>query len=565
MNDNFEQMTEDLFLSLERYWLILVWVLFAVTVALWSVNLSAIPVSDSEAQLAIAASKIASREEVGNSILPIYTGLTGMLNYVFGTSDFWSRALPILFGSSLVFIPGLWKRELGFRRVVFLSLAVSLTPVLTYYSRTITSPVFAVSTLVWLATLVRRQRWVSAGIAFAGFLLSGLMVVPLILLLLTGPLLSRTTRNLGQDSERCEFNLPKKGAIQFASGALVALLVISSSFLLNPAGISDLSSALLTFLEPLRDWQPLEIKRFVVLLFRYNLIPVIIWFIAVLKSGFFVETKRRVTKFWIIIGGFCILLAVFESGFWLPFNLIAWALGTVLFSNWKIFSAIRTKYSFVLVIFGIALLIYVSMVAKTLAATSLNQLSVALALAAGLILFGLAHLFVGLGWSGQASKSAALISISFLLIFSMLSANFHLVLANPKISATQYQRQPVYSGETLKRVLKEFQRMGSFKAGELMIRVDAQPVSPYLWLTREFTKLTADSAMLNAPVVISDVPNPGLILENDYRGMTLYDGRQIDWAKVKLGQLVAGIFDLELPTSTTQTYLWIDKINFTGN
>lgn len=565
MNDNFEQMTKKLFLSLECYWLILVWVLFAIPVALWSANLSAIPVSDSEAQLAITASNIASREEVGSSILPIYTGLTGMLSYVFGKSDFSSRVLPILFGSSLVFIPGLWKRELGFRRVVFLSLAVSLTPVLTYYSRAIASPVFAVSTLVWLVTLLKRQRWVCAGFALAGFLLSGSMAVPLILLLILGCLGSRAARNSGHDSERCEFTLPKKGAIKMVFAVLGALLLISSSFLLNPAGISDLSSALTTFLGPLRGWQPYEMKRFVLLLFRYNLIPVIIWLIVVIKTYVLGKTARRLTRFWAIIGGFCVIFAVFEPGFWLSFNLIAWLLGAVSFSNRKIFSAIKARYSFVLVIFGIGLLIYASIVAKTLATASLNQLSVVLALAAGLILFGLAHLFVGLGWSAQASKSAALLSISVLLIASMLSANFNLVLANPQISAAQYQRQPVYSGETLKRVLKEFQRTGSFKAGELAITVDAQPVSPYLWLTRKFTDLTGDSALLNAPIVISDVPNPGFVLKSNYRGMTLYDRRQIDWSKLGFGQLVAGIFDLELPTSITPTYLWVDKFYFAGN
>jgi hypothetical protein len=557
------QPANHLLAKLEPYWPTLLWLLFGLTVLLRLINLSHIPISADESDLALQTARIAKGQTGLASELPIYTGLTAVLFFIFGNANFWSRILPILVGSSLVFLPNLWKDQLDFKRVLLLNLAFSLMPTVTYFSRTIASPVFATAALLWLISLVRLRRWVLSGIAAACLWLSGSFALPLSLLALLGLVIARS---MTSDTEKSA-SKPSVGKIevlQFGSAWLVSVVLISTSFFLNPSGIGNIGIFFTTIPQLFRAWQPSELTRSTFLLLQYALIPLVFLILAWINFGKSSVETKSIQFVWLMMASLCLVLSFVNAGFLLPFSVLAWTLGIALINS-KDDQVVQKRAIFVpLVIFGSALLIYVSIVAKTWANATYNSLALGLATGAGVLLFALAHGFVGLGWSPSMAKRALLTSLTIVLLAGTLASTFRLILAEPEKSALYWQSTNVYPDSVLNPLLSEFQKSANFKAGELMFRADAKPSAPYEWITRDLTGLTESQQGALPSVIITTTDKPGSIIENSYRGMVLASAETTDWSMVNLKRLVAGLFGSDLPITKFQTYLWVEKYFFSG-
>lgn len=551
-------------IQLETFWPVLVWLLFGLTVLLRLVDLSQIPISESEANLALLSARVAQGQTGVASVLPVYTGVTTVLFFVFGNADFWVRILPIAAGSSLIFLPTLWRDRLGFKKVLALSVAFALVPAITYFSRTIASPIFATAALLWLISLIRLRRWAWAGVVTACLWLSGSFALPLSILAILGFLIAgQETSKVAQFAQ--DLRIEKYGLIRFGYSLLITLILISTSFFLNPSGLGDIGSFLTSSFDILRSWQPTELIRFAFLLLQYCLVPLFLFAWNWLNIGSRTNETRPHRMVWLEVATFALVFAIFNAGFLLPFSIIIWSMGINNFNErGKLLERKGTIY-LPLVFFGVALFVYVSFVAKTWANATYNTTGLGLAILAGLLLYAFAHGFVGLGWSSSLAKRAALTSLGVVLIAGTLAGTFRLVLAAPEKSALHWQNSSVFTDTVLNTLLNEFKESAKFEAGELLFRADTLPNVPYEWLTRNLTALRPQNREVKPQVIITATDTPGSGIESNYRGMVFTGSEKIDWANIDLKSFVAGIFGTDMPTVKNQDYLWVDNSFFSGN
>ncbi|HSN93560.1 MAG TPA: hypothetical protein VLR89_00700, partial [Anaerolineaceae bacterium] len=219
----------------------IVMVLFLLGLFLRLVKADAIPFTRVDADLAWQALEISKLRNSGTSPLALYTGLTGFLFWITSTSNFFARVIPALLGSSLVFIPYVILDRKYPNTLVGWSLLLTLDPVLIIYSRQLYGPILAISALFWTLVLLYKKKPILAGIAFGMALLAGkyfwLTGILVGIYLLINYLFNKTRF---RESNR----LFEKPSSKFLISTVLSCVLVSSSFLLNPSGLTGITSGL---------------------------------------------------------------------------------------------------------------------------------------------------------------------------------------------------------------------------------------------------------------------------------------------------------------------------------
>jgi hypothetical protein len=140
-------------------------------------NLGAFPLSNFEAGWALQALELSGRGQGGSPLSlgpnPGYSMLTGLLFFLFGSSNGLARLWPALAGALLVCLPLFFQRELGKKAALILAFGLALDPGLLAVSRQAGSAMPALSFgLLALGAAYRRQA-IRAGILGGLALLSG--------------------------------------------------------------------------------------------------------------------------------------------------------------------------------------------------------------------------------------------------------------------------------------------------------------------------------------------------------------------------------------------------------
>ena len=135
------------------------WVLlaFAIGLSLRLVLLGAIPTPKMNWYWSTRRCR-SQRVSTATSAVPVYSGLTGLLFFLFGPSNFLGRVLPALVGASLLLLPWLWKEQLGQKAALILCFALALDPTYLVFSRAIHGGIFAIAGLLWTLTLIKNDR-----------------------------------------------------------------------------------------------------------------------------------------------------------------------------------------------------------------------------------------------------------------------------------------------------------------------------------------------------------------------------------------------------------------------
>ncbi len=137
------------------------------------VNLGKIPLSDFEAKWALQALSVARGESLTIGSQPGYVLLSGLLFWLFHSSNFLARLLPALAGSALILAPLFFRPRLGRTPALILAFGLALDPGLVSISRLAGGPMLAAGCAVLAAGFAYRRRPIATGV-FAGLaLLSG--------------------------------------------------------------------------------------------------------------------------------------------------------------------------------------------------------------------------------------------------------------------------------------------------------------------------------------------------------------------------------------------------------
>ncbi|MCC7511870.1 MAG: hypothetical protein IT296_04385, partial [Anaerolineae bacterium] len=164
---------------------------FLIALGLRFVRLGELPLSDSEARLALDALHIAQGQYPALSSHVAYTSLTAVLFFIFGSFNFLARFWPALFGTALVFAPLLLRDRLTPRPALLLAFFFALDPALVSLSRQAGGPILAVTSSLLAAAFWTRSRPRLAGVFLALALLSGPALWPGLLGLLLAWMLAQ--------------------------------------------------------------------------------------------------------------------------------------------------------------------------------------------------------------------------------------------------------------------------------------------------------------------------------------------------------------------------------------
>ena len=176
-----------------RHETILYLLAFLLAFGLRFARLGELPLTDSEARLALDALSISQGGSPALSSHVAYTNLTAVLFFIFGGFNFLARFWPALAGSALVFVPLVFREQVRPRPALILAFFFAIDPAFVALSRQAGGPILTVAASLLAAGFWLRRQPRLAGIFLALALLSGPALWPGLLGLLLAWMLSRFT------------------------------------------------------------------------------------------------------------------------------------------------------------------------------------------------------------------------------------------------------------------------------------------------------------------------------------------------------------------------------------
>lgn len=549
----------------------LYWLAFLIALAFRLIQLGATPLTDSEAQFALQALRIAQGETPLLDPQPAYILFTSILFLVIEAANCMARFLPALAGSALVFAPYYFREKLKPLPSLILAFLIAFDPGLVALSRQAGGTILAVTFFFFAWGMWRNGRAVPAGIFAALALLSGPSIWSGVLMLgLTSLSLRGTIKHTAQNTLR----VPRNTLIALTS----TLLLAGTLFFTAPNGLSVLFNSIPAYL---RGWTSASVFSPGRVLFTFIVYEPLGIFLAVfaLIRGFRLKSVR-VTRLGLWLG-VSLLLAVFYR----QTSELAWVIVPLLILAARELSRALDIYRQERVEIGVVagailiLLIYIwfnvasiglnpyEQFISTTAPTSITILGRAVELSVNpryLVLIGASLILlvcislVAFGWSPRTARLGTTWSFSlFLGIYTLAAAWGASGQRIPNGVELWKPDQPPLHADLL---ISSVNDISLFSRGH----VQAQPVtvmgihSPALeWALRNHdVEIVSVLDPLNAPpIVITPLMNE-LGLPSAYRGQDFTWRQPPAWDTIQTPDWFRWLVYRQLPRETETIILW---------
>ncbi len=544
------------------------WFLLAIAIGfgLRLILLNSMTFTQNELGLVNLAWQISQKMSTETSSVPVYTGLTGFLFFLFGAGNFLGRLAPAIVGASVVALPWLWKQEFGHKTALILSFALALDPTYLVFSRAIRGGIFAVAGLLWAFTLLKQNKPLLAGVSLAFAFLSGSSFWSFLFLFGLTILIARFFRP-DLTKGRFTFNV-KNGEtawVSLAAGFVISSILILTSFLLDPSGLGGVASGIVEFVKSFTQSFEKPIYHLIYLLLAHSLLPLLVYLLGLIMLR---STKQAD---WYQIGSISIVISLiigllisresFEV-LLLPVA-ICWIGGAIWLGQWQFKLSESWFLTILLMGFVVAILTYLSVNLGRLSQLTLGTpqfWNIFLMLIAGIILLISAWWLVRFGWStGSGNQVFLLTFLGFLAITSLASSITGLHANQPVRSLEYLDNQLVLPNNDIETITNDFsltgktlQQWGGFDLIELP--------EEYSWYFRSFA-------------ISRNQPGSGLILtrstsvptqSDQFRGMNVVLERSIDWRKNSMKTYLQTFAGKTIPFEDQKGVLWVRTFLFTG-
>lgn len=545
----------------------LYWLAFLIALAFRFIQLGAAPLTDSEAQFALQALRVARSEVPLLGPQPAYILFTSLLFLVADATNFMARFVPAIVGSALVFIPYYFRDRLKPLVALVLAFLFAFDPGLVALSRQSNGTILALTFLLLAWGMWRNGRAIPAGISAGLALLSGPSVWSGLLTLGLTSILLRGTRNPGGPITK--FDLRSSGI-----AALVTILLAGTLFLTTPNGLSALFNSIPAYLG---GWTAPSVFNPGLMLFiflAYEALGIFLAFFALIRG--FRLGSPRVTRLAVWLG-ISLLIAVFyrQSAelVWVIVPLLILA-AQELSRVFDIFPEERVEIS---VVAG-AVLILLVYLWFNVAAVGLNpydQFSTTVMPLFGrmvelpfgaryVVLFGASLILVicislvAFGWSPRTARLGTTWSFSlFLIIYTMAGAWGASGMRTPNGVELWKPDQPPVQADLLVSSVNDISR---FSRGHVL----AQPVtvlginSPALeWALRNHeVQVVSSLSPTDAPPIVVTPLMSELGLPSAYRGQDFTWRQPPAWAIIQRPDWFRWLVYRQLPRDTETIILW---------
>jgi hypothetical protein len=581
-----------------RYEKILYLLAFLLALGLRFLRLGELPLTDSEARLALDALHIVQGQSPALSSHVAYTNLTAILFFVFGSFNFLARFWPALAGSALVFVPLVFREQIRPRPALILAFFFAIDPAFVALSRQAGSPSLAVTCSLLAAGFWIRRQPRAAGIFLALALLSGPAFWPGLLGLLlawmimqfvssrpkaeaaeevhtetdtqvdtdasqhASPILQLATPTTQQAASR---GIPVGRNTQYVpllTSSIVTLLATSTLFLLAPQG---LGAWLASLPEYLMGWvSPVTVppSRIFLALGVYQL-PGILFAVVALVRGWWNGGRRPIRlSLWMLVALFLAAVYPARQTADLVWALIPlWTLASLELSRHLEFGREDRLETAGVVIFTVLLLAFAWLDFNALYLTPFpsSQGTTRLLLFFGaLFLLIISVVLVGFGWSARIARVGA--AWGLLIIFGLytLGAAWGATGLRIATAAELWDLSPrVAQADLLSLTADQTSEWATGQRDALSVTVFGVDSPALLWSLRNHAvKVVVALDPASSPELIVTPPQGNLNLAAAYRGQDFAWRQTLDWNSLPTYYL-RWLTYRELPSSTENIVLWV--------
>ncbi len=559
------------------------------------VRLGELPLTDSEARLALDAFHIVKGQHPALSSHVAYTNLTAIFFYIFGSTNFLARLIPALFGAAMVAVPFLFRDIIKPRAAVILAFLFAVDPAFVALSRQAGSPILAVTCFLLAAGFWFRRQPRPAGIFLALALLSGPSLWAGLLGLLLAWMLTQfmSSRPSAEDPEgstqvdtytsthapadtESEFPNPQPLTsnnnyatrnTQYApliTGLLLTLLATSTLLLLSPQGLGAWLASLPDYLKGWVSPVAVPAGRLFLALGVYQLFGILFALAAIVRGWW--NAGRRIIRLslWMLVA---LLLAAFYPAH--QTAELAWALVPL----WTL-AALELSRHLELVrdedrleIFGVFVF---TIILLGLAWMSFNALAnnpppspyakpYLLSFSGSLILLILSLILVAFGWSTRIARVGANWGIAIMLgIYTLGSAWSGAGLRFDPKTVDLWDSSPrPAQADLLLQTLNESSKMATGQTDSLAVTVQGVDSPSLLWSLRTYnpTVVTALDPASAPDVVVTS-------LRDDLGLAAAYRGQDFAWRVSPIwdafpSDYLRWLAYRELPSSSETIILWV--------
>ncbi len=528
------------------------------------VRLGYSPLDDREADIALQALAVAENSETEFGDFMSIVGLTGLDFYLFSSTNFLARFWSAFIGALIVFIPVLFREKLGHVPALISAYLLAITPEMVGLSRLVGTPMTAmVCLLLSLGFLVNRKP-IFVGIFFALGLMSGTgFWMGLIILGISWLITKRLTPKSDLHS-LFHFFSEKSFWLHFGAAFGLTLLIISTSFFLEPAGLSGVMSGLVTFVlgyghEYLDPYYLLPLS-----LLAYT-VPALVFGVWSGIRGLIARDKIDTFLFvWFIVSLAFILIYPGSQPEYLPWMTVSLWLLTARF----LFRSIRfpEKPRLVVIATVVAVIVlagFMLIAVRTVVRLDLeqqHQTNALIALIGGLALVIIVFLLVYFGWGGEVAISGLVIWLVIVNVLGLISLTVNTTTLGSKDAENLwYPDQPQLSTEWLMLSIDRISDWNKGGGEPVDIEVSDFEVPGLEWALRGFVEVNfvpyLSPQSQSGIVITDDRSHPELV--NSYRGEDLIWSQKSLWKEMTPMQYINWLVTRNTPTQKEQIILWV--------
>jgi hypothetical protein len=567
-----------------RYEKILYLLAFLLALGLRFVRLGELPLTDSEARLALDALHIVQGQSPALSSHVAYTNLTAILFFVFGSSNFLARFWPALAGSALVFVPLVFREQIRPRPAVILAFFFAIDPAFVALSRQAGSPMLAVTYSLLAAGFWIRRQPRAAGVFLALALLSGPALWPGLIGLLLAWMLTQfasprpkaeepdqvdteTTEHLDTLTPDTSTLDTKKQLLNtdyrlLITASLITLFLTSTLFLLAPQGLGVWLASLPEYLTGWVSSATVPPSRLFLALGVYQLLGILFALVAIVR-GWWNGGRRTIRlSLWMLVALF--LAAVYPAR--QPADLVwalipLWTLAALELSRHLELGREDRLETAGVMIFTVLLLAFAWLDFNALYLTPFpsSQSTTRLLLFFGaLLLLIISVVLVAFGWSERIARVGAAWGLLLMLGIYTLGAAWGATGLRIASAVELWDSSPRIAQADLLSLTAD--QTSEWATGQ----VDALPVTVFgvdspalLWSLRNHAvKVVVALDPASSPELIVTPPQDNLTLAAAYRGQDFAWRQTPSWDSFPAFYLRWFTYR-ELPASSENIVLWV--------
>jgi hypothetical protein len=567
-----------------RYEKILYLLAFLLALGLRFVRLGELPLTDSEARLALDALHIVQGQSPALSSHVAYTNLTAILFFVFGSSNFLARFWPALAGSALVFVPLVFREQIRPRPAVILAFFFAIDPAFVALSRQAGSPMLAVTYSLLAAGFWIRRQPRAAGVFLALALLSGPALWPGLIGLLLAWMLTQfaSPRPKAEEPDQVDTETAqhldiltpdtstldtKKQLLNtdyrlLITASLITLFLTSTLFLLAPQGLGAWLASLPEYLTGWVSSATVPPSRLFLALGVYQLLGILFALVAIVR-GWWNGGRRTIRlSLWMLVALF--LAAVYPAR--QPADLVwalipLWTLAALELSRHLELGREDRLETAGVMIFTVLLLAFAWLDFNALYLTPFpsSQSTTRLLLFFGaLLLLIISVVLVAFGWSERIARVGAAWGLLLMLGIYTLGAAWGATGLRIASAVELWDSSPRIAQADLLSLTAD--QTSEWATGQ----VDALPVTVFgvdspalLWSLRNHAvKVVVALDPASSPELIVTPPQDNLTLAAAYRGQDFAWRQTPSWDSFPAFYLRWFTYR-ELPASSENIVLWV--------